>query len=255
MGKTVPTYRTQLDTEIRGLLPFRRALRQGERPLFDRLMDHARSHASEGSFTAHPDPMVPFFLSILIEQERSIRDLHRKLDGLMPGGGEGAPRSVTCGEGGEGCDAREPGVRDRDGAEEGRGGARSGDGTRGRANGLGNPPFRGPGGKNTDECDPAHGAGNHTGAMAVTGGGTGDGTGAGTGTDIGDGVGRETGTDIGDGVGRETGTDIGDGAGRETGTDIGDGAGRETGNTVTDTAGTDTAGTGTEGIPHRRVIR
>lgn len=83
MGKTVPTYRNQLEAEVRELLPFRRALRESERILFDTLVNHARSHSAEGSFTAHSDPLVPFFLSILLEQERRIRELDRKITGLI----------------------------------------------------------------------------------------------------------------------------------------------------------------------------
>ena len=79
MGKTVPTYRNQLEMEVRELLPFRRALREGEQALFDTLVNYARTHAAEGSFTAHSDPLVPFFLSILLEQERKIRMLERLL--------------------------------------------------------------------------------------------------------------------------------------------------------------------------------
>ena len=79
MGKTVPTYRNQLEIEIRELLPFRRALKESERAIFDMLMSYARSHAAEGSFTAHADPVVPFFLSILLEQEKRITLLEKKL--------------------------------------------------------------------------------------------------------------------------------------------------------------------------------
>ena len=85
MGKTVPTYRNQLEMEVRELLPFRRALREEERVLFDILVNYARTHASEGSFTAHSDPLVPFFLSIAIEQERKIRELERLLEELLEG--------------------------------------------------------------------------------------------------------------------------------------------------------------------------
>ena len=83
MGKTVPTYRNQLEAEVRELLPFRRALREDERALFDGLINHARSHSAEGSFTAHSDPIVPFFLSILLEQERRIRELDRAVAKLL----------------------------------------------------------------------------------------------------------------------------------------------------------------------------
>jgi len=80
MGKTVPTYRNQLEMEVRELLPFRRALRESERALFDILVGYARTHAAEGSFAAHADPLVPFFLSILIEQERKIQMLEKTLE-------------------------------------------------------------------------------------------------------------------------------------------------------------------------------
>jgi hypothetical protein len=80
MGKTVPTYRNQLEMGIRELLPFRRALREEERALFDTLIGYARAHAAEGSFAAHVDPFVPFFLSILLEQEQKIRILAKAVE-------------------------------------------------------------------------------------------------------------------------------------------------------------------------------
>jgi hypothetical protein len=84
MGRTNPTYR---DT-IRGLeaqwQPYRRALRHRDQPHFDRLFDHARAHADASGYLNHRLSELPFLLSILLEQERRLRELERRVDSADP---------------------------------------------------------------------------------------------------------------------------------------------------------------------------
>jgi hypothetical protein len=46
MGKTVPSFRMALESEIGSWRSYRRALKIGDRRIFDELMSHTRSHAS-----------------------------------------------------------------------------------------------------------------------------------------------------------------------------------------------------------------
>ncbi len=78
MGRTVPTYRQTLESIIREWNDYRRALTQEDREVFDEMMRKARMHASASSYAAFLDPLVGTILSILLEQEKSIRELRGK---------------------------------------------------------------------------------------------------------------------------------------------------------------------------------
>ena len=73
MGRTVPTYRMHLEQVIKRWDNFRRALRKDDRELFDRIINKARMHS------VHIDPTESIFMSILLEQEKEILELRRKL--------------------------------------------------------------------------------------------------------------------------------------------------------------------------------
>ncbi len=84
MGRTVPTYRMHLEQVIRKWDNFRRALRREDRELFDVMVNKARMHSSASLFNVHLDPMESVFMSILLEQEREISELRRKLKEAEP---------------------------------------------------------------------------------------------------------------------------------------------------------------------------
>ena len=84
MGRTVPSFRMLLDSIIMELGDFRRALRQRDRQVFDRIMDMAREHASASTVAAAIDPMDTIVLSILIEQQKQIDDLKEENDATPP---------------------------------------------------------------------------------------------------------------------------------------------------------------------------
>ncbi len=79
MGRTVPTYRMHLEQVIRRWDNFRRALRREDRELFDAMMNKARMHSSASLFNVHMDPIESVFMSILLEQEKEITELRKKL--------------------------------------------------------------------------------------------------------------------------------------------------------------------------------
>ncbi len=80
MGRTVPSFRMQLEEIILELSVFRKALRAEDKDAFDRLMNMARKHASSCTVAPTLDPMDAVFLSILIELEKEINILRRELN-------------------------------------------------------------------------------------------------------------------------------------------------------------------------------
>jgi len=69
-----------LETIIRSLNDFRRALRAEDKPVFDELMKKARLHAFAGSYQACLNPAETMFLSILIEVAKDNIRLRKKLE-------------------------------------------------------------------------------------------------------------------------------------------------------------------------------
>jgi hypothetical protein len=82
VGRTVRSYRTVLEDMIDEWQGFRKALRKEDRAAFDRLMDRARMHASAASYDTRVDPVESLFMSILLEQEKEIDELRKKLKEL-----------------------------------------------------------------------------------------------------------------------------------------------------------------------------
>jgi hypothetical protein len=82
VGRTVRSYRTVLEDMIDQWQGFRKALRKEDRAAFDRLMDRARTHASAASYDTRVDPVESLFMSILLEQEKEIEELRKKLGAL-----------------------------------------------------------------------------------------------------------------------------------------------------------------------------
>jgi hypothetical protein len=79
MGKTVPSYRMVVEWEIGKWKNFRNALAsEEEREAFDELMDMCRKHATEGSCATNPIIFEPMAISILLSQQKKIRELEKK---------------------------------------------------------------------------------------------------------------------------------------------------------------------------------
>lgn len=84
MGRTVPSFRTVLDSIIIDLTDYKRTLRKNDRAVFDRIMDMAREHASASTVAATIDPMETIVISILIEQQKQIDKLKGGKDAPPP---------------------------------------------------------------------------------------------------------------------------------------------------------------------------
>ena len=80
MGRTVQTYRNILEELIAEWADFRKALRDKDRECFDGLMEKARSHSSASSYALRLNPIESMFMSILLEQEKEIKDLKKHLE-------------------------------------------------------------------------------------------------------------------------------------------------------------------------------
>lgn len=80
MGRTIPTYRNILENLVNEWQGFRKALRKEDREAFDRLIEKARMHASAASYEARTDPVESMFMSILLEQEKEIGKLRKKIE-------------------------------------------------------------------------------------------------------------------------------------------------------------------------------
>lgn len=78
MGRTIPTYRLHLESILNDWMDYRRALREKDREIFDRLLNRARQHASAASYSAHLDPTALAFLSILLEMEKELETLRTR---------------------------------------------------------------------------------------------------------------------------------------------------------------------------------
>lgn len=80
MGRTAPTYRILTEVEIQKWNEFRKALRKKDREAFDELMKRARQHASASSYMASQDVFDSMSLAILLEHEKEIADLKRRIE-------------------------------------------------------------------------------------------------------------------------------------------------------------------------------
>jgi hypothetical protein len=79
MGRTVPTYRLQLEHELRRWHSFRAALRAEDQPSFDSLFVYARTYADAGSAAARPCPSEALFMSMLLGLYQEVQALRHAL--------------------------------------------------------------------------------------------------------------------------------------------------------------------------------
>jgi hypothetical protein len=83
MGRTIPSYRMALETEIETWKPFGEALRIDERQLFDDLMDLARERASAGGASVRYVITEAMFMTLIFQHHRLIKQLEKLLASYM----------------------------------------------------------------------------------------------------------------------------------------------------------------------------
>ncbi|MEF8874952.1 MAG: hypothetical protein V5A88_09850 [Candidatus Thermoplasmatota archaeon] len=80
MGKSVPTFREELEKIESDWRNYRDILRGKEKKMFDELFEKARKHTSAAQSQANPDPVESILFSILLEQQMEIDRLKRKME-------------------------------------------------------------------------------------------------------------------------------------------------------------------------------
>ena len=82
MGKTVPSYRQALESEIEKWKGFRKALRAKDAEAFDKMMNACRNFASAGSMATRPVLLKVILMSILLHQEKTLTEIQERLERL-----------------------------------------------------------------------------------------------------------------------------------------------------------------------------
>jgi len=70
-----------LEQEIQEWSKFRRALRKEDQEVFDSLFEKARLHVEAGGNAARSWPFEIILISILLEQEKEMDELRKKIEG------------------------------------------------------------------------------------------------------------------------------------------------------------------------------
>jgi hypothetical protein len=82
MGRTLPPFRPALEHEIEQWKDFERGLRAADKPIFQTMMNHARTHADAGSLVIKGLVSEIILMSICFEHEKMIADLKTKIEVL-----------------------------------------------------------------------------------------------------------------------------------------------------------------------------
>ena len=79
MGKTIPSYRMALESEIKKWEGFSKALRNDDREAFEQMMNACRNYASAASNATRPVLLEAMFMSILLAQQKTLMEIKRDL--------------------------------------------------------------------------------------------------------------------------------------------------------------------------------
>lgn len=81
MGRTVPTFTMVIQQEMAGWSKFRRGLRKEDQESLDELFRAARMQLASSAYAARPIPFESIVMSMLLAQQKMIKDLQQQLDG------------------------------------------------------------------------------------------------------------------------------------------------------------------------------
>lgn len=79
MGRTVPTFTMVIQAEMETWSKFRRGLRKEDQDALDELFRAARLQLASSAYAARPIPFESIVMSMLIKQQRMIKELQRHL--------------------------------------------------------------------------------------------------------------------------------------------------------------------------------
>ena len=82
MGRTVPTFTNLIDLELSSWAKFRRGLRKEDQDVFDDIFRAAKLHLAENFYAMRAVPFESMIMSIIIEQQKTIRKLKEEIGQL-----------------------------------------------------------------------------------------------------------------------------------------------------------------------------
>ena len=83
MGRTVPTWRNRVESELSALNAFRRALNSSDRKALDELMNGVRNRRAAGGMLPSIDVWKPMLLSMILESYKKIAELENTIKELQ----------------------------------------------------------------------------------------------------------------------------------------------------------------------------
>ncbi len=82
MGRTVPTFTMVIQQEMESWSKFRRGLRKEDQDALDELFRTARMQLASSAYAARPIPFESIVMSMMVAQQREIKELKKKLERL-----------------------------------------------------------------------------------------------------------------------------------------------------------------------------
>ena len=83
MGRTVPTWRNRVESELSALNAFRTALNSSDRKALDELMNGVRNRRTAGGMLPSIDVWKPMLLSMILESYKKIAELENTIKELQ----------------------------------------------------------------------------------------------------------------------------------------------------------------------------
>ena len=83
MGRTVPTWRNRVESELSALNAFRRALNSSDRKALDELMNGVRNRRAAGGMLPSIDVWKPMLISMILESYKKIAELENTIKELQ----------------------------------------------------------------------------------------------------------------------------------------------------------------------------
>ena len=83
MGRTVPTWRNRVESELTALNAFRRVLNSSDRKALDELMNGVRNRRAAGGMLPSIDVWKPMLISMILESYKKIAELERMIKELQ----------------------------------------------------------------------------------------------------------------------------------------------------------------------------
>ena len=83
MGRTVPTWRNRVESELTALNAFRRALNSSDRKALDELLNGVRNRRAAGGMLPSIDVWKPMLISMILESYKKSAELESRIKELQ----------------------------------------------------------------------------------------------------------------------------------------------------------------------------